>query len=155
MRILMLLFAVVLSAAEPKAPNLSWMAGDWRCEVWGGQGEETWTANVNGQLIGMFRHTKAGQPQFYEFLATEQQGGELVLKMRHFGPDLKAWEEKDKALTWRVVESAANYVLFQSADPNRPSRMEYRREGNRLTSVLIRQKDGKEVRDTFSFTLLR
>jgi len=57
--------AAALSAADVRKPSrtvqdLSFLAGEWRTEAWGGTGEEIWTRPENGNMIGVWRFMKDG-----------------------------------------------------------------------------------------------
>lgn len=70
--------------------------------------------------MGMLRWQKDGGVFFHEFLTIERQGEHVLLRIKHFDPDLKGWEEKDEAMKCLLVELRAREAVFlQVNDPGR------------------------------------
>jgi hypothetical protein len=61
--------ALMLSmpALKPDVDALTWMAGSWTAEVWGGTWEETWSAPVAGTMTLSARHIREGKVGIVEF----------------------------------------------------------------------------------------
>ena len=85
---------------EPSEHPLAWITGDWVGEGFGGEIEETWLPPRGGALPGIFRLTRDDQTVFYEIFTIEDGVDGLVMRLKHFHPDLRGWEEKDEMLTW-------------------------------------------------------
>ena len=77
---------------EPSPPatieDVSWIAGAWESEALGGFVEEVWSNPRAGTMMGMFRATRENDIRFYELLAIAEEGGSLILRIKHFNPDL-------------------------------------------------------------------
>jgi hypothetical protein len=113
--LLLLAFAAGLQAqnivrleagAEPGKATLAdvaWLAGWWRGHGLGGDVEEVWTKPAAGSMIGMFRVIRDNKLWFSELMSLSEENGSLVLRVKHFHPDLKGWEEKDKSLDFKLV----------------------------------------------------
>jgi hypothetical protein len=78
-------------------------------------------------------------------LTLVQEGGSLVLRLKHFNPDLTGWEEKQKTVDFRLVGLAEGVVQFEG--------MSFRREGDgKLTVYLaIEGKDGALHEEAFRY----
>ena len=79
----------------------------------GGVSEEVIAPPMAGQMMGMFRQTKAdGSLMFYEFYQFTEEAGSLVLRIKHFNPDFTGWEEKDGYVEFPLVAVEAGAVYF-------------------------------------------
>jgi hypothetical protein len=98
-----------------KICDVSWLAGHW---IWtgpdGALSEEIWSPAIGGTMIGSFRSTKNGDPVFYELMLLSEEEGSLTLRLRHFHPDLKAWDqEHDEAVRYQLVYLDARTAYFE------------------------------------------
>lgn len=132
---------------------LGWISGTWI----GTEGEtfieERWSDFEGDEMIGTFRMLERGQPVFYEFmrLASEPEG--IVLRIKHFGADLTAWEEKGESVAFSLKELDHHRALFITHKDGHPERLIYTREEDRLAVVL--EKPASESRSRFEFRLSR
>jgi hypothetical protein len=94
------------------AEGFGWMAGRWVGGLPDDRIEEWWSEPYAGMMIGMFRWHQAGQPRFYELLTMEPDGEQLVFRIKHFGPGLAGWEEKDAAVTLDLVSLRDGEAVF-------------------------------------------
>jgi hypothetical protein len=132
---------------RPKAEigDVAWIAGSWEGEAFGGSAEETWSSPRAGTMIGMFRIIKDGRPGFYEILCISEDGGSLVLKLKHFNADLTGWEEKDETVTFPLVKLGVNEAYFDG--------MTFRRVGDELqVFVASKAEDGTASELAFRYT---
>jgi hypothetical protein len=93
-------------AASPPATvaDAAWLEGRWIGEGLGGCSEENMAPLAAGQMMGMFRQTKAdGALWFYEFYTIAPKGDSIVMRIKHFNPDLTGWEEKDGFVEYPLV----------------------------------------------------
>lgn len=107
--------ALAEGAASPPATveDLAWLEGRWIGEGLGGCSEETISAPVGGQIMGMFRQAGAdGSPSFYEFYLFAPKGDSIALRIKHFNPDLSGWEEKDGYVEFPLVAIEKDAVYF-------------------------------------------
>jgi hypothetical protein len=132
-------------AAVPKATiaDIAWMAGRWTGEGLGGVAEETWSAPAGGTMLGMFRLVREGQPVFYEIMTFREEGGSLMLRLKHFTPEFVGWEEKDKTVDFPFVGRTAGGMHFRG--------LTFKPEGaDGLTIYLsLTQKDGSRKEEVF------
>ena len=117
------------SAAEPMTPNtlrlaqgepspaatiddMAWYAGTWRGAGLGGNNEEIWSPPMNGSMMGMYRLFGGDGAVFYEFLTIVEERGSLTLRLKHFHPDLRGWEDRDEQVRMPLVAKREGRIYF-------------------------------------------
>jgi len=124
--------------------EMSWLAGHWAGEGLGGYAEEVWSPPRDGIMLGLFRVFQNDKPRFYEFVTLEEDDGSIVMRLKHFNPDLTGWEEKDKHVSFPFVRKAKGMYQFDG--------LTFRPEGDKLTVyVAIGQRDGKTHEEAFRY----
>lgn len=152
------LAASTAAAQAPRPPlrtatlrDVAFIAGRWGGELDGGSTEEWWSPASGDNMLGMFRYVKDGKAVFYELMSIEQTDDGPVLRLRHFGPRLVAWEEKDGATSWPLVELSADRALFELPDGRK--RLVFHRGGpSALTITLQELRDGAWTSQPFAYT---
>lgn len=127
-------------ASEGQAsPPATIAAADWLTGTWSGAGiggaeaYESWLAPSGGTMVGTFvQETAEGGIMFSELMYLMEQDGSLVVKLKHFNPDLTGWEEKDGMVTFRLL-AAEPCALYFSA-------LTYRCDGEGGMVVAVRMK---------------
>ena len=71
-----------------------------------------WSPLGGGGLMGMFRWIKEDRVSFYELIVIEQAGEFVMMRIKHFSPGLKGWEEKDQAVDFLLVHLQGNTAVF-------------------------------------------
>lgn len=102
-------------AAAPAPANiadLAWVAGHWVGEALGGLAEEVWMPPRAGRMVGAFTLVQGGEPRFHELMAIVEEAGSLVLRIKHFNPDLTGWEPADSVVTFPLARMAADTAWF-------------------------------------------
>lgn len=163
---LFLLAAVVALAQEPITENtvrlaagatpppatlaqVSWLAGHWTGDGLGGQAEEIWSGPQAGAMMGMFRLVHDGTTSFYELMTMVEEGRSLVLRVKHFNPDLEGWEEKGETVDFPLVAVAGDRFFFDG--------LTFHRRDNDVVTiyVVISSKDGAVREEAFRYTRVR
>ena len=87
-------------------------------------------------MMGMFRLVRDGKVSFYEMLTIAETDGSLTMRLKHFHPDMKGWEQKDEVREFRLVRADEKGAWFEG--------MTLQRDGSdRIVAVVaIRAKDG-------------
>lgn len=98
---------------EPKLENIKWIAGNWKGEAFGGQTEENWSEPSGGSMMATFKLIDNDTVVFYEIEIIREVENTLILQLKHFGNDLKGWEEKDKTIDFPLKEITENKVVFE------------------------------------------
>ena len=91
---------------------ISWLAGHWRGEAFGGITEEVWSPPLGGSMMGAFKLVTNNKVSFYELETIIEVNNTQILKQKHFHANLKGWEEKDETVDFRLVKVTENKVYF-------------------------------------------
>jgi hypothetical protein len=162
----LLLWAGPASAQSPKTENtltldagaprpqvtladLGLLVGQWRGEFLGGTADEVWLPPAGGSMIGMFRLIDKDKVVFHEFWTVVEEDGGVVMRLKHFHPDLKGWEEKNDAVVFKVVKVSADTVWFEG--------LTYRKgaDGALQGFIALGRKDGTAREEAFVFRPVR
>jgi hypothetical protein len=128
--------------------DMKWLIGHWKGTGLGGVSEEIWSEPAGGVMMGMYRLILNGKPSFYEFIHLAEENGSLVMKLKHFNPDLTGWEDKETFITFRLLKVGLNEVYFGG--------LTFRRSVDRLQIFLaIRDKEGKVREEEFRMERVR
>ena len=126
--------------------DIAWLAGRWVGEGLGGTSEEMWTAPMAGHMLGTFRLMKNEALDFSEFFMMVEENDSIVLKLKHFGPDLNGWEAKDKFVTFRLIKIEGQTAWFDGLTYALDD------DGTLHAYVAIKQKDGPMREGEFRYT---
>lgn len=96
-----------------KLENIRWISGNWKGEAFGGQTEENWSEPSGGSMMATFKLIENNNVVFYEIEIIREVENTLILQLKHFGNDLKGWEEKDKTIDFPLKEITENKVVFE------------------------------------------
>jgi hypothetical protein len=117
-----------LAPGQPSPPatiaDMQFLVGHWTGEGLGGVFEEVWTAPKQGVMVGLYRGLKTdGSPVFTELLLLREEQGSLMVRLKHFDPDLIGWEEKSQVVTMPFVarrEGVMHFdgMAFQATGPD-------------------------------------
>lgn len=140
---------VKLSAGQ-KSPaatlaEMDWLAGHWAGNAFGGVSEEVWAKPVGGAMMGMFRQVNDGKVVFYELMTLVEENGSIVLRLKHFNPNLTGWEEKNKTVDFKFVGKKDGVIHFEG--------MAFKPEGKDAVTIYlaIGQKDGTVQEEVFRY----
>lgn len=124
---------------SPKATiaDAAWVAGRWVGEGFGATVEEVMSPPMTNAMIGHFAMADKSGPKFYEIVQIREEKGSLVYRVKHFHPDLKGWEEKDKTIDFPLVAVEREALYFDGLTIKRTGPDEV------THWVRVRGKDGK------------
>ena len=125
---------------RPTLASLEWLAGSWRGTIGEDRVEESWLPPVGGAMAGLFRWSKEGRVYLYELLTLEEADGEVVLKLKHFGPGLIGWEDKAASVVFDLEEAADGRAVFEKRGGADGTRIVYRRTGEGEMSVSLEEE---------------
>jgi hypothetical protein len=100
------------ASEKATAADMAWLAGSWVGTGLGGVSEETWSKPSGGIMIGTYRLIKENKPVFYEMMWLLETEGTLILRLKHFSPELVGWEEKDKSVDFKFVKKEGMRMYF-------------------------------------------
>ncbi len=98
--------------ATAELKEFDWLVGRWIGEGLGGQCEEVFLPVWNDTLFGSFRYAKEGKLAFSEFFSLVKTEEGVILKLKHFHPDMVGWEEKDKMVNFPLIKVEKNAAYF-------------------------------------------
>jgi hypothetical protein len=100
---------------EPARTSLDvfdWLVGQWQGTGLEGQIEEVWTGPVGNQMLGMFRLSVDDEVKIYELMTLVDEQGKVTLKVKHFGPDLTAWEDRGEYAQFELLRFSTELFQF-------------------------------------------
>lgn len=98
---------------EASLNELSWLAGHWKGEAFGGITEEMWSPPMGGSMMFVFKLVNQGAVSFYEAGHIQEVDGTLLLQLKHFHGNLKGWETKDETVDFRLVKIEQERAYFE------------------------------------------
>ena len=132
-----------------KIEEVAWIAGHWSGEALGGWCEEVWSEPKAGTMMGMFRLLRDEKTSFFEILTIIEEDSTLVLRLKHFHPNLKGWEEKDETVDFPLVKVIDQMAYFSGITFHRKS------ENELIIYLAFKQKDGSFREGTFHYKDLK
>ena len=102
--------------------------------------------------MGMFRWIKEDRVSFYELMVIEQAEEGVMMRIKHFSPGLKGWEEKDRAVDFLLVQlDGTEAVFFQMG--RQDQWLVYRLDGPDHLSVFFHsEEDPQKSEQVLTFT---
>ena len=121
-------FAFVATAPADDVAKLDWLGGAWVSETEGGWTEEHWMAPRGGVMLGTNRSGKGGRATGFEFMriAADRDG-----RVAFWGAP-----RGKTPVSFPLVASSAGEAVFENPQHDYPTRIHYRREGNKLTAIV-------------------
>lgn len=109
--------------------DVAWMEGVWEGSAFGGLSEEIWSKPNSGTMMGVYRSIEKGRVTFYEIDLIVETKGSIEMRLKHFNPDLKGWEEKDEVRVFPLVKLDPDTIYFDG--------MTYKRTGPDSVTVYL------------------
>lgn len=140
-------------ASSPKLAPLAWMAGAWRADEAGDQLDEVWTAPSGDSMFGSFRWMKGGKAWMFELLTIMVEGDDIILRVKHFDNKGVGWEEKDDAVTLKLIKIEGQNAYFERIKSDQKFTLSFHKlDGDGFSIRLpISGKDGKPAEKDFRF----
>jgi hypothetical protein len=130
---------------EATLEDVSWIAGHWKGEAFGGVAEEIWSPPLGDSMMFVFKLVADGKVQFYEVGHIQQTGETLLLQLKHFHGSLKGWEEKDETVDFKLVQIDGNRVYFDGFTIEKIS-------GNEINMyIVVGEEDGSSEEVKFNY----
>lgn len=125
-----------------------WMVGSWTGTAFGKRFEEVWNRPSAGSMVGMFKLFGDDGVSMYELMAMTVEDGTLSLKIRHFGADFTAWEEKDEDVGLKLVKKEDDALHFGMVSF-------YRRGNDRIDAYVLFRNDHEVVERAIAYQRVR
>jgi hypothetical protein len=115
----------------------------------GGWCEEVWSKPKAGTMMGMFRLIRENNTAFFEILTIVDEDSTLILRLKHFHPNLNGWEEKDETVDFPLVKIEGQTAYFSGMTFQRKS------EDELIIYLAFKQKDGSFREGEFHYKDLK
>lgn len=102
--------------------SVAWLPGHWTGEGLGALAEESWLPAAGGAMAGVFRLVDGDAVRFYELVTLVEEAGSLVMRLKHFHPDLVGWEEREATVDFPLVRLRADTLWFDGLTMARGAR---------------------------------
>lgn len=134
----------------PAIQDFAWLEGAWRGAGLGGVVEEAWSAPADGAMVGHFRLTKDGVVAFYEIMTIDaDDSGRLGLRVKHFHPDLRGWEEKEESAMFPLEGIEGDRFRFRGLTLKRVS------DDEMEMAIRMRREDGSVGEEVLTYRRVR
>ena len=100
-----------------------------------------------GAMPGVFRTVTDGHVLFYEIFVLTEHEGSLVLRLKHFNPDMTGWEDKEEMVTFRLAHVEPGLIQFNS--------LTYRLETDDRIRIHVAIRHGDGTLEELEFALSR
>jgi len=119
--------------------DAAFMVGSWEGTAFGARFEEVWNPPSANSMVGMFKLYNGDDVAFYEIFLMTVEEGTLSLKVKHFGADFTAWEEKDDYVEFRLVRIDDDALHFGGISF-------YRRDDDSMDAYIV-MKNAEGIRE--------
>jgi len=133
------------SKANTKASinDVSWIAGHWIGEAFGGVIEEVWTSPLGDSMMGSFKMVVEDKVEFYELCTISEENETLFFRLKHFHNDMKGWEEKDERINAQLIKIEGQKVYFDG--------FTFERVNEKELNIYVIFKDDNGVEEEMKF----
>jgi hypothetical protein len=133
------------NSPEATLDQVSWIAGHWKGEAFGGIAEEIWSPPLGNSMMFVFKLVSEGKVQFYEIGHIQQTSETLLMQLKHFHGSLVGWEEKDETIDFKLVKLEENRVYFDGLTIERINENEIN------VYVVVGEEDGSSEEVKFNY----
>lgn len=123
--------------AKPEATlaEMSWLAGTWSGDMWGGRFEAHYSTPAGGRILSHSRLIKDDEVSFFEFEVFELKEG-IVHMQPYPGGKLVT------GLTLKTHDAKARRAVFENRDKDYPTRIVYERVGEKQLVITLSDPHG-------------
>jgi len=101
-------------AAEPNWSDITpRLEGCWDGDGLGGTVSECWVIAENGRADGLFVLRSNNSPNFSEILTIDAFDDGVEMRLKHVGPDMTGWEEKDDFVKFSLLSVEPDRLIFK------------------------------------------
>lgn len=143
LQLLLIVFILSGSTVFGQTQPYGWLSGTWTGDGFGGTSEEVWSEpSGDGTMMGVYRHHKGdGSLNFYEFMVMDSTG----LKLKHFNPDMMAWETKEDYVHFELIEFTEDKIVLKG--------LVFERKSDSTMEIKLDLKNGdKQWTEVFKMT---
>lgn len=119
--------------------DVAMLVGSWTGTAFGGTFEEVWNPPSAGSMVGLFKLMHDDAVTLYEIMLIREERGTLSFKVKHFGEDFSAWEDREEYTEFPFVSVEKDAIHFQGISFYRISEYE-------MHAYIVMRK-GDEIRE--------
>ncbi|MCZ6642953.1 MAG: DUF6265 family protein [Gammaproteobacteria bacterium] len=93
--------------------DFEFLEGNWCGDALGGEVIERWDAPFGDAMTGSMTVVKDEVVTFHEFFVIVREEGRWLLRLKHFGPDMVSWEEREEVVQFPLQEVAPLRIRFE------------------------------------------
>lgn len=123
--------------------DVKWLAGNWKGTSPFGVCQENWDEPSGNTMMFCFKMMTDNKVTFYELGHIIEKDKTLLLQMKHFGGDLKAWETGEVSEDFKFIKIDKNKIYFDG--------LTYEKVSETAMNVHVYFEESKEE-VTFSYT---
>ena len=97
-------------------------------------------------MMATFKLIVDGKVNFYEIETISEVNNSLILRLKHFGNDLKGWEAKDETVDFPLISVTKTKAIFEGMT------FEQIDENNMIVYVAIKEKNGTTAITPFKYS---
>ena len=118
------------------ADDFAFLTGYWVGEGFGGTCEEMWSQPMASTMLCTFRLISDNALNFSEIVLLTFGEEGTSIRLKHFDPEMKSWEEKDDFLEFKLVKVEKNAAWFEGLTYKLAD------DGKLYVHVAMKKKDG-------------
>ena len=135
--------------------ELRWLTGLWQGKHNSEHVDEIWSMPTGDTMVGAFRQFVGTELTLYEMMVIEKSGDEIVLRIKHYGPGLTAWETSDENMVFTLKETKDKELYFTMESITGSERaLHYRRQADELVVTMIVSTSKEIQKEEYTFTRL-
>lgn len=92
--------------------DIKWLAGNWKGTSPFGVCQENWDEPRGNTMMFCFKMLSDNKVNFYELGHIIEKDKTILLQMRHFGGDMKAWETGEVSEDFKFIKIEKNRIYF-------------------------------------------
>ena len=136
-----------MTSPKYKIEDLAFMAGAWKCEIWGGTFEEYWTPPTSDSMQGCGRHLANGKTGFMEFMSIEYGKEGIEMHMILGAPS----KGDKKPVAFKLTSFDGKTAMFENPKNDFPSKIAYVKEPGGMSCWIEGTQNGKKAKEDFKF----
>lgn len=123
--------------------DVKWLAGNWKGTSPFGICQENWDTPSGNTMMFCFKMLSDNKVSFYELGHIIEKDKTLLLQIKHFGGDMKAWETGEVSEDFKFIKIEKNRIYFDG--------LTYEKVSDNAMNVYVYFEESKEE-IKFSFT---
>lgn len=116
--------------------DVKWLAGNWKGSSPFGICHENWDEPSGNTMMFCFKMLSDNKVTFYELGHIIEKDKTILLQMKHFGGDMKAWETGEVSEDFKLIKIEKNKIYFDG--------LTYEKVSDNAMNVYVYFEESKE-----------